>query len=320
MNVENVPFVSVLVTAKDEEKYIGKTLESLENQSYPKDNYEIIVLDNESEDGTRLEVEKHNAKYIYSSANTIGKVRNELAAAAKGVVLAYIDGDCTAEDDWIKNGVTLLKTDNVVAVGGYTNPPDDATWLGRGCSLKRSPIEKSTNILATGSFFIRRDTFESLNGFNEDLKASEDTDISNRIVSNGNKLVISPSISVVHWGFPDTILDFMKRQILQTSNYWKSRKPGLDPIFFATSIVLVALIGSVVFLGLGLYLLSISLVFVYLLVSVTLGVYRLFRSDEKNKLIKFPGVLLTQLLYLLARSIGLFISTLRILSIVPKKV
>ncbi|HIP92181.1 MAG TPA: glycosyltransferase, partial [Thermotoga sp.] len=62
-NLKDLPFVSVVVPVRNEEKFIGKCVESLLNGTYPKDKLEILVVDGMSEDETRKIVERYERKY-----------------------------------------------------------------------------------------------------------------------------------------------------------------------------------------------------------------------------------------------------------------
>lgn len=59
------PLISVVIAARNEERYIGKCLDSLIKQDYPKENLEILVIDGKSEDKTKKIVEKYKERYSF---------------------------------------------------------------------------------------------------------------------------------------------------------------------------------------------------------------------------------------------------------------
>ena len=71
-------FISVIVPAHNEQKYISQCLKSLIAQDYSKDRYEIIVVDNDSRDRTQEIVKKLNVRIIEQNTGPVGAVRNGL--------------------------------------------------------------------------------------------------------------------------------------------------------------------------------------------------------------------------------------------------
>ena len=61
--MSDLPFVSIVIPARNEEKFIGKCIESILNGTYPKDKLEIIVVDGMSEDRTEEIVDRYKEEY-----------------------------------------------------------------------------------------------------------------------------------------------------------------------------------------------------------------------------------------------------------------
>lgn len=115
-------FVSVIVCTYNGEKYIKDCLDALIKQDYPKDKYEIIVVDDGSTDRTNEIVSKYLVKVIKHEKNLgICSARNTGLRNANGTVVAYTDDDCIAKKGWLKNLVKFYG-DDVIAVGGLTIP------------------------------------------------------------------------------------------------------------------------------------------------------------------------------------------------------
>lgn len=314
MTSSALPFVSVLVPVKNEEQHVRKCIESLVLQDYPNELYEIIVMDNMSEDDTHKIVQAMGVSIHSSASTTIGRIRNELFGIAKGGIVAYIDGDCTAPPSWIRETVILLKDNEIGAVGGYVERPAISNWLVSGWALRKTAVERVTDRLATGSFFLRRDIFCSVGGFNESLSAGEDTDISRRIVEMNKKLMRVPSASVVHWGYPATIRSFLRRQIWQTSDYLLTRKAGFDAVFFAALSWVLMILGVFVTSFLALFELTIFLLAAIVLLPGALAWFRISKSSESLTPVNMLKVYAVSVLYLIGRGIGLSISMWKYLS------
>lgn len=121
------PFISALLVTRNEKDYIRMSLMSLIEQTYPKSNYEIIVIDGESDDGTVDVVNAIRKEYCTDGFNIdiISNPKRILAAgwnlgikAAKGEYVVRIDAHATAEPDFIERNVeTMLRVD-AECVGG----------------------------------------------------------------------------------------------------------------------------------------------------------------------------------------------------------
>ncbi|MFH1474007.1 MAG: glycosyltransferase [Candidatus Aenigmatarchaeota archaeon] len=105
--------ISVVVCAKNEEKYIKKCLQCLKRQTLKP---EIIVVDGHSIDDTYNIAKKYADKVVRDKKNGIASARNLGWKTAKGEIVAYCDADCRPPDDWIEKISKLMK-DNVCIFG-----------------------------------------------------------------------------------------------------------------------------------------------------------------------------------------------------------
>jgi len=92
--------ISVVVCTKNEEKYIGKCLECLKDQTLKP---EIIVIDGHSNDKTVSIASKYADKVIKDNKKGIADARNLGWKIAKGDIVAYCDADCLPQKNWVKN-------------------------------------------------------------------------------------------------------------------------------------------------------------------------------------------------------------------------
>lgn len=311
------PFVSVLIPAYNEEDNILKCLESIHRQTYPNDRYEIIVMDNGSTDSTYSLALGVGCRVIDAKGLSIGGVRNIGANLSNGEVLAYIDADCVAGNDWLDNGVDILyKNSEVGAVGGKCYVPDGATWVQRAWGWKCPEFEmREANILSTGSFFVKTNVFIEVGGFNDSLTAGEDTEISRKIVNTDRKLYLSSKVGVIHLGYPSSIFDFVKRQIWQSTDYIKTTKNKKDPVFVLVHLFLISafasLFSAVFFEDSG------SLVFIFVVATIAvamfLSIYRHIKLHRGSDFLLLLQSIVLNYLYLLGRSIGLIKSYFRLM-------
>lgn len=127
---QNLPFISVLVAARNEEKNLASCLESLIAQNYPPDKIEILVGSDASSDSTLAIAQSYGAKFSHlvtwdissdSMPHTKGKARvlAFLAQKAKGEFLLVTDADCIVTPSWAKTLVQAFES-NIAIVTGFT--------------------------------------------------------------------------------------------------------------------------------------------------------------------------------------------------------
>src|SRR5438105_8200092 len=94
-----VPFISVIVPVRNEERFIGQTLAQLCNQDYDRSRFEIIVADGESTDSTRTVVtgwaERHDNVHLVANPKRLSSAgRNAALAVSQGDIITLVDGHC----------------------------------------------------------------------------------------------------------------------------------------------------------------------------------------------------------------------------------
>ena len=183
----NKPIVSVVIPAYNEATYIDRLLEALAKQNYK--NFEIIVSDAQSKDGTEEVVKKFvdilDIKFVESPPKGPGHGRNVGAKHAKGEWLLFLDADDDIDDeDFID---TLLKeTENrgwntSSAKMKTRNGPSYATlyYYQRLLAHTKRPVASGYCI------FTKRNIFEKSGGFNERIKFGEDYEYVSRTAKSG---------------------------------------------------------------------------------------------------------------------------------------
>jgi len=129
--------LSVVVCTYNRVCYLKLAIESLLNQSIGKENFEIIVVDNGSTDGTKALIDKYYdrcIKYLYESKQGLSFARNTGWKAATGEWVAYIDDDAVASPHWVENIIEFIKMQNnqAAVVGGPAYlvwPVEKPAWL-----------------------------------------------------------------------------------------------------------------------------------------------------------------------------------------------
>ncbi|WP_417500535.1 glycosyltransferase [Marinobacter sp.] len=296
-------FISVIVPAHNEDKYISQCLESLSTQDYPKSLYEIIVVDNNSADKTSEIAANFDVKILQQSTGPVGAVRNAGAKLANGELLAFIDADCVAPKYWLAEGIEALSVDNSV-YGGGCNIKSPPHWIEKAWLLENKAPPKE---LLGCCIFIKKADFFNVGGFDEKVTSGEDTKLSVMLKDQGYAVKMTRKLNVIHLGNPKTLKQFFLRQIWHSENYiqnWADTKT--DPTFYlliffsvsSTAFVLNALLKNT---SEALFLLAISLA-----VPMIFTLKRLRRSKNPvSNLRNLPAIYFLDFVYLSARFFGL---------------
>lgn len=124
---DSLPYVSIIVPAKNEEKLIAKCLDSLLDQDYPADKYEIIVINDRSIDKTSDIIKSYQGisdkiKSMDVEANLSGltgkqNAVNEGLKISDGEIIMNIDADCIATPKWVSKTVAHFTPDTGLTMG-----------------------------------------------------------------------------------------------------------------------------------------------------------------------------------------------------------
>ncbi len=189
--------VSVIIPALNEENYIKKTLKSINKQSIPRRDYEIILSDGKSKDKTIKFSKKYADKIISMKNKTISEARNIGASKAKGEYLVFIDADTTVSETLLESVIKALQDKNIV--GGFVHYrfKTDSTIIKLlsiifgFINYLTSLIIPKNAIVAGICLFARRSTFNKINGFDKTLVTSEDNDLAHRLLKKGKFVLIN---------------------------------------------------------------------------------------------------------------------------------
>lgn len=307
------PFCSIIIPALNEEKDIAACLTSLSQQTYPRDCYEIIIVDNGSTDSTKS-IALNYADHVFEKTNcNVGAVRNYGVENSKGEILVCTDADCVVDGNWIETGVSLLEENQNTIFGGGLKPRKNPSWIERLWILNDNGENLQQKDLMGSCIFTTRELFLKSGKFPEDITSGEDTYFSNSAKSESIRVVLSPSLSLTHLGLPTTPLGFIKRQIWHGENYLRNPKESFqDKTFLITlcyiSSLLIFLISAAFSLWPTTLFSAVSATGCALIVSVK----RLKRAKRiKLDFIDYIGFLFLDHLYLLGRSLGIAKGTIK---------
>ncbi|WP_079890695.1 glycosyltransferase [Halococcus agarilyticus] len=205
------PLVSVVIPAYNDPEGVRVTLESVLAQTYPETSYEIIAVDNGSDDGTQSVIRAFCGQYpdrlsleIEDEIQGPAAARNAGIRSANGSLLAFIDADMTVEETWLESVVAAMTENDRSYMGCNVELYDDSdeeTLVAKydktfGFRMERY-IEES-DFAGTGCLVVRRSVFEEVGTFDDRLRFSADREFGRRVHDAGFDQHFEPSIVMYH--------------------------------------------------------------------------------------------------------------------------
>jgi glycosyltransferase involved in cell wall biosynthesis len=209
----SLPMVSIIIPCRKEQGWIDKCLRSVIDNDYPKDKLEVLVVDGMSEDGTRAAVQAiaaahpfirliDNPRKITPAALNIG------IAEAKGDVIVRMDAHAEYPANYISALVRALEESGADNVGGI--------WItvpGGQSAMARAIAVGSSHPLGVGNAYYRigasaprwvdtvpfgcyrRDVFQRIGSFDEQLIRNQDDEFNHRLIKNGGRILLVPQVA-----------------------------------------------------------------------------------------------------------------------------
>lgn len=318
--MKDYPFISTMIVTRNEEKYIKKSFESLLNQDYPNDKYEILIVDGLSDDSTLKVVNKTIEEYEQVPQIKILKNKKKILASgwnlgikeSLGKYVVRIDAHSYVKDNFLtKNIETMLRVGDAICVGG-TLQTESLNQKGKVISyVLSSPFgvgnskfrytQKAGYVDTVAFGLYKKDIFKKVGYFDESLERNQDNDMHQRIKENGGKFYLNPEISAVYFS-RDTVKGMIK-QGYQNGRWCiitlkKDKKTmsvrHIIPLCFFSFITIMLLVGLAFkpawwILG--------TIIGIYLILSI---IFSVKKTKKITEVVKMPG-----LFFLLHFSYGL---------------
>lgn len=209
--------LSVICPIYNEEKYIGKCIESIAAQDYPKNELEVIFADGMSTDNTRAIVTEYAVQYpwirlIDNPDRIVPPALNKAIKASHGDIIMRIDAHAQYPSNYfsiLTGALVKLKADNV---GGVceTLPVNDSVTaraiaavlssrFGMGNSSFRVGAERVKQVDTVPFGCWPRDIFSRIGFFDTDLTRNQDDEFNGRIIKAGGKIYLLPDVKIKYF-------------------------------------------------------------------------------------------------------------------------
>ena len=221
-----MPKVSVVIPTKNRSALLAEAIERIECQSIPREQYEVIVVDNDSIDDTRSVLEQKartypNLRFDLQEKPGAAATRNAGLRIAKGEIILFIDDDVQAERGLIQAHIECHRANpNASVIGAVSMPWGDTTEpflrylrdhrILNPYTPSKGPIDFS--YYHTCNVSTPTNVLLNVGGFNENFQiyGMEDIELGYRLETAGSRMVFAPDAKAVHYRFPG-YHDFVER-------------------------------------------------------------------------------------------------------------
>lgn len=222
--MNNLHFITIIIPCLNEENYIGKCLDSVIANDYPKDRLEVLVMDGMSEDGTRVVLERYVQRYpfikVFDNPKKITPAGLNIGIRkAKGEIIVRMDAHATYEKNYVSKCVKYLNEYNADNVGGvWVTVPRNNSLVAKAIAFSLSHSfgvgnahykigwskkPKWVDTVPYGCF--RKDVFDKIGLFDETSNRNEDIEFNARLRKAGGKILL----------VPDTVINYFARSTFQ---------------------------------------------------------------------------------------------------------
>ena len=208
ISLSQTPLVSVIIPVYNDNASLEICLRALEQQTYPKDRYEIIVVDNNSqEDVSQIVSRFEQVALAHESQPGSYIARNCGLTVAQGDVIAFTDADCIPTPVWLEKGVAMLLSEpNVGLVAGHIdlfaqdsnqpNPFELYEMLEMG--FPQNKFIENGHFGVTANLFTFKHVIQSVGDFDSTLKSGGDKQWGQRVFQAGYRQLYAKEACIKH--------------------------------------------------------------------------------------------------------------------------
>ncbi|MEM7771129.1 MAG: glycosyltransferase family A protein [Cyanobacteria bacterium P01_E01_bin.6] len=208
MNDSSPPNISVIIPVFNDAAHLRLCLDALENQSYDKEHYEVVVVDNGSTEDIQSVVNDYpQARYCLELSPGSYAARNTGIETTTGDLVAFTDADCIPSPDWLAQGVqAFLTTENCGLIAGHidlffldaTRPTPVELYDAIKIGFPQQQFIEESHYGATANVFTSRNVLRQVGLFNASLKSSGDREWGQRVFTAGYTVAYGQHACVAH--------------------------------------------------------------------------------------------------------------------------
>lgn len=303
--------VSIIITARNEEKYLPMLFEDILNQTFPLQNIEVVLMDSNSTDNTRLVMEEFKKNNETLSVQIVTNERqiqaagfNEGVKHATGDVVLKIDAHSRIPADFVQKNVDEILAGAYVCGGNRPTVVDSADDFSKtlhiveesalGSSIanyRKSDVKRKVNSIFHGMY--RKEVFDKVGLADERLLRTEDNEFHYRVRKAGYDIIFNPEIESYQYIRP-TFTKMIQQKF--ANGYWIGLTSHVcrdclslfhfGPGVFVATLLVLMMLTLVSFVPL------LTVVFLYLLAVLGLSIFEISKQKFNPTLLLIPFIMI----------------------------
>ena len=303
--------VSIIITARNEEKYLPMLFEDILNQTFPLQNIEVVLMDSNSTDNTRLVMEEFKKNNENLSVQIVTNERqiqaagfNEGVKHATGDVVLKIDAHSRIPADFVQKNVDEILAGAYVCGGNRPTVVDSVDDFSKtlhiveesalGSSIanyRKSDVKRKVNSIFHGMY--RKEVFDKVGLADERLLRTEDNEFHYRVRKAGYDIIFNPEIESYQYIRP-TFTKMIQQKF--ANGYWIGLTSHVcrdclslfhfGPGVFVATLLVLMMLTLVSFVPL------LTVVFLYLLAVLGLSIFEISKQKFNPTLLLIPFIMI----------------------------
>jgi cellulose synthase/poly-beta-1,6-N-acetylglucosamine synthase-like glycosyltransferase len=192
-----------VIPARNAADTIAECIDSVLALDYPKDDFEVLVVDNASTDRTPAILERYadRVRVLYEPSRGPSHARNAGVRCARGGVIAFTDADCRVDPNWLTEIVPAVRDEDVGVAGGRilaARPCNYVERFGEAVHDHERALTARPSSVITANCAARKATLDAIGGFDPAFPRSQDADLAFRLWGAGYRQVFVAGAVVYH--------------------------------------------------------------------------------------------------------------------------
>lgn len=200
------PTVSVVIPVYNNADRLRKVLEAVQQQDYPSECYEVIVVDNGSTDESPAVAKSFEGVRLLFETEYLGSpysARNRGVEAAAGDIIAFLDSTCRPVSQWLREGVQVLRAEEADLVGGniefeFNGKVTAGKILDSLINIRAKDSVENRQVAKTGNLFVTRQVIRAVGTFPEGIRSGGDVRWTAKAVQAGFSLAYGSAATVYY--------------------------------------------------------------------------------------------------------------------------
>ena len=303
--------VSIIITARNEEKYLPMLFKDILNQTYPLQNIEVVLMDSNSKDNTRTLMEEFKTNNESLSVQIVTNERqiqaagfNEGVKHATGDVVLKIDAHSRIPQDFVQKNVNEIIAGAFVCGGNRPTVVDsdddfsktlhivEESALGSSiANYRKSNVKRKVNSIFHGMY--RKEVFEKVGLADERLLRTEDNEFHYRVRKAGYDIIFNPEIESYQYIRP-TFTKMIQQKF--ANGYWIGLtshicRDCLSLFHFGPGVFVATLLILMMFTPIS-FIPLLTVFGLYILAVLGLSIFEISKQKYNHTLLLIPFIMI----------------------------